>query len=226
MRREDERVFLPDVFAAAADGKLPPPDGQVEVHTDVPGKTAAVIAFPAHFYVLAPVDPEWIRAQLPPGDYSAPLGARFLVALADRIGAHIGANDAVLAARAGGRGSDLDLRPVTGRTHSRVRRALRYRDDVRVWQNRDGAGYLVLGRGLAGRWEVSFEVEPAARGHGLGRALAAAALGLLPAGTPVFAQVTPGNSVSLRATLAAGYRPICGEVLLPSRRAPSQSPAR
>ncbi len=44
---------------------------------------------------------------------------------------------------------------------------------------------------------------------------AAAALGLLPAGTPVFAQVAPGNSVSLRATLAAGYAPVGGEVLLP-----------
>jgi hypothetical protein len=72
----------------------------------------------------------------------------------------------------------------------------------------------VLGRGLAGRWEVSYEVEPGARGPGLGRALAAEALGLLPAGTPVFAQVAPGNSLSLRATLAAGYRPIGGEVLL------------
>ena len=37
--------------------------------------TAAVIAFPAHFYVLAPVDPEWVRAQLPAGDYSAPIDA-------------------------------------------------------------------------------------------------------------------------------------------------------
>jgi hypothetical protein len=68
---------------------------------------------------------------------------------------------------------------------------------------------------VAGRWEVSFEVAPAARGRGTGRALAAAALGLLPAGTPVFARVSPGNSVSLRATLAAGYLPIGGEVLLP-----------
>jgi GNAT superfamily N-acetyltransferase len=96
----------------------------------------------------------------------------------------------------------------------RVRRADHYRDDVRVWQTEDGAG-CTLGRGLAGRWEVAFEVEPRARGHGLGRVLAAAALGLLPAGTPVFAQVAPGNSVSLRATLAAGYAPVGGEVLLP-----------
>jgi hypothetical protein len=218
--REDERVSLHDVFAAAADGRLPPQDGQVEVHATAPGETAAVLAFPAHFYVLAPVPPEWVHAQLPPDDYSAPLGARFLVALADRIDARIGANDAVLAARAhghdGGHDGGLDLRQVTGDGHPRVRRAHRYRDDVRAWQTGDGAGWLVLGRGVAGRWEVAFEVEAAARGRGIGRALAAAALGLLPAGTPVFAQVSPGNSVSLRATLAAGYLPIGGEVLLPA----------
>jgi GNAT superfamily N-acetyltransferase len=211
-------MFLLNVFAAAADGRLPPQDGQVEVHSWLPGKAAAVVAFPAHFYVLAPVDPEWVLARLPPGDYSAPLGARFLVALADRIGAHIGASDAVLAARAHGGGACADLREITDGRHPRIRRAHRYRDDVRAWQTNDGMGHVVLGRGLAGRWEVSYEVEPSSRGRGLGRDLAAAALGLLPAGTPVFAQVSPGNSVSLRATLAAGYRPIGAEVLLSSRR--------
>lgn len=209
-------MFLLDVFAAAADGRLPAPDGQVEVDPGLPGQAAAVVAFPAHFYVLAPVDPNWVRARLTPGDYTAPLGARFLVALADQIGAQVGASDAVLAALAHGRDAGLELREITGDAHPRVRRARRYRDEVRAWQTSDGLGCLVLGRGLAGRWEVSYEVEPAARGHGLGRALAAAALGLLPAGTPVFAQVTPGNSLSMRATLAAGYRPIGGEVLLPA----------
>jgi GNAT superfamily N-acetyltransferase len=206
---------LLDVFTSAADGQLPQPDGQVEVHPGLPGKAAAVVAFPAHFYVLAPVDPQWVRTQLPLGDYSAPLGARFLVALADRIGAHIGANDAVLAARAHGHETGLDLRGIKSASHPRIGRAHRYRDEVQAWQTSDGAGCLVLGRGLAGRWEVSYEVDPAARGRGLGRALAAAALGMLPAGTPIFAQVSPGNSVSMRATLAAGYRPIGGEVLLP-----------
>lgn len=216
--REDERMRrLLDVFACAADGQLPPQDGQVEVHPGLPGKAAAVIAFPAHFYVLAPVDPQWVRAQLPPGDYSAPLGARFLVTLADRIGAHVGSSDAVLAARAHGHQTGLDLRGIEGGTHPRIGRAYRYREQVQAWETSDGAGCLVLGRGLAGRCEVAYEVDPDARGRGLGRALAAAALGLLPAGTPVFAQVAPGNSVSLRATLAAGYRPIGGEVLLPSR---------
>lgn len=204
------------VFSDAADGKFPPQDGEVEVYDNLPGKASAVIAFPAHFYVLAPVPAAWVHERLPPDDYSAPLGARFLVELADRIGAHIGASDAVLAARAHGRSgeNDRDLVRVDDADHPRVSRAHRYRDDVHVWQTDDAAGRVVLGRGIAGRWEVSYEVEPGARGRGLGRALAAAALGLLPAGTPVFAQVSPGNSVSLRATLAAGYSPIGGEVLL------------
>jgi hypothetical protein len=204
------------VLEEAARGKLPAQDGQVDVCGADPGKAAAaVVAFPAHFYVVAPVEPEWVHRLLPPGDFTAPLGARFLTALADRLGAGIGSVDALLAAFAHGGGSSLGLRPASDRTHQRVQRADRYRDDVRAWETADGMGRLILGRGLAGRWEVSYEVEPQARGHGLGRALATAALGLLPAETPVFAQVAPGNSVSLRATLAAGYVPIGGEVLLP-----------
>jgi hypothetical protein len=34
-------MFLLDVLAAAADGQLPPPDGQVEVYPGLPGKAAA-----------------------------------------------------------------------------------------------------------------------------------------------------------------------------------------
>jgi RimJ/RimL family protein N-acetyltransferase len=58
---------------------------------------------------------------------------------------------------------------------------------------------------------VSIEVDEDARGRGLGRELALAARAL--AREPVFAQVSPGNSASLRAFLAAGYRPIGSEVL-------------
>ncbi len=211
---QDKRVSLLDVFAAAAEGRYPPPDGTVQVRPAPAGKACGVVAFPARFYVLAPVDQGWVHAQLPPGDYTAPLGARFLVALANRVGAHIGSVDALLAARAHGGGSDLELRELAGDGHPRVRRAHRYRDEVRAWQTPDGAGCLIIGRGLAGRWELAYEVDPAAQGKGLGRALADAALGLLPAGTPLFAQVAPGNSHSMRATLAAGFRPVGAEVLL------------
>ena len=212
-------MSLASVLAEAARGNLPAPDDQVEVLGEDPGRAFAVLAFPAHFYVLAPVEPAWVRQFLRPGDYGAPLGATFLTALAGRLEAGIGTVDAVLAACAHGGGASLGLRPLGEAAHQRVERAYRYRDDVRAWQTGDGAGCLVLGRGLVGRWEVAFEVEPHARGRGLGRSLAAAALGLLPAGTPVFAQVAPGNSISLRATLAAGYTPVAAEVLLPQGEA-------
>lgn len=213
-------MSLADVLRAAAEGRPPEPDGSVDVLPQH-GRAAGVVAFSAHFVVSADVDHQWVRDQLPPGDYSAPLGARFLVALADRIGADIGSIDAVLSATDLGdsRAAELadGLEEIAAREHPRVVRALRYRDDVRVWRTPDGAGHVIVGRGLAGRWETAFEVEPAARGHGLGRRLAAAATALVPAGEPVWAQVAPGNAASLRVVLAAGYRPVCGEVLLPPR---------
>lgn len=51
--------------------------------------------------------------------------------------------------------------------------------------------------------------------HPLARALVASALHLLPAGTPVYAQVATGNVASLRALIAGGLRPVCAEVLFP-----------
>jgi RimJ/RimL family protein N-acetyltransferase len=94
-----------------------------------------------------------------------------------------------------------------------VARALRYRDGLQVWTAQGGAGVLVLGRGLAGRREVAFEVDPARRNRGLGRRLVAAARHLTPPGEPLFAQVAPGNAASLRVVEAAGFRPIGAEVL-------------
>jgi GNAT superfamily N-acetyltransferase len=209
-------MTLYDVLRAATEGSSPEPDGTVEVLPRL-GPAAGVVAFSAHFFVCADVDPDWVRARLPPGDYSAPHGARFLVSLADRIGADIGALDVVLArddsARPSAGGPELE--EITGRDHPRVVRALRYREDVRVWRTPAGSGHMLVGRGLAGRWETAFEVEQPARGLGLGRALAAAAAEFVPAGEPLFAQVSPGNAASLRAVLAAGYRPLCAEVLLP-----------
>jgi hypothetical protein len=50
--------------------------------------------------------------------------------------------------------------------HRRVARALRYRDDVTAWET--GGCVVLLGRGLAGRWEVAVEVDPEHRGRGMG----------------------------------------------------------
>ena len=211
-------MTLSDVLRAAAAGRPPEPDGTVEVLPQQ-GLAAAVVAFSAHFLVCADVDPDWVVGVLPPGDYSAPHGARFLTTLADRIGSDIGALDVVLAQPAEPAGDDgLALQEIEARDHPRVVRALRYREGVRVWRTPDHAGHVLIGRGLAGRWEMAFEVEPPARGNGLGRRLARVATALVPSGEVVWAQVSPGHPASLRAVLAAGYRPLCAEVLLPPRR--------
>ncbi|NGN62857.1 GNAT family N-acetyltransferase, partial [Streptomyces sp. A7024] len=52
------------------------------------------------------------------------------------------------------------------------------------------------------------------QGAGLGRRLAAAARRLVPDGAPLWAQIAPGNAASVRAFLAAGFRPVGAEALL------------
>jgi len=105
----------------------------------------------------------------------------------------------------------LPLTEVAVGEHPRVRRTLRYRDQVRVWAT--AGGLVILGRGLGGRWELAVEVEPTHRDRGLGRALATAARHLVP-GPALWAQVAPGNAASVRSLLAAGFTPVGAEALL------------
>lgn len=176
-----------------------------------------MLSFTAHHVVAADVDPAWVRERLDGAGLAAPMGPRFLAELADRLGREPDSIDLVLCAIGDGRPPALPLVAVEPDTsHPRAARADRYRRDVRAWATPRGDGLLLLGRGLAGRWEVAFEVAPAARGRGLGRALAAAAVGLVPAGEPVWVQVAPGNAASVRAVLAAGvFTPVGGEILFP-----------
>ena len=198
----------------AASGAPPPADGVVEVWAAPPGPVDAVLAFTAHHVVAAAVEPDLVAARLPDGDLSAPMGPAFLGWLGERLGRRPGSLDVVLAAGGLGGAPPLELAPGGDLDrHQRVARALRYRSDLQVWTTQGGAGVLVLGRGLAGRREVAFEVDPARRNRGLGRALVAAARHLTPPGEPLFAQVAPGNVASLRVVEAAGFRPIGAEVL-------------
>ncbi|MEU2348941.1 GNAT family N-acetyltransferase [Modestobacter sp. NPDC049651] len=176
---------------------------------------ALVVGGSAWHVVAADVDPAWVAAAVAHDPVTAPLSARFLAALADRVGAEPGVLDTVLVGPPPGR-PGLDLVEIPAGEHPRVVRALRHRTGVRVWTTRDGTALLTLGRGVAGRWEASVEVAPAARGRGLGTALAAAAPALVPGGAPVWAQVAPANVASLRAFLAAGWRPVGAEVLFGS----------
>lgn len=203
------------LLARAASGRPPPEDGRTQVLPQPRGPVAAVLAFAHHHVVAADIDPAWVRRQLPDGDLSAPVAPRFLGALAARLGRTPGSFDVVLASTGLGRPA-LDLRSTSADDHPRAVRARRYRTDVQAFETVDGAGLLVVGRGLAGRWEAAFEVAAHARGRGLGRALAASARNLVPAGEALFVQVAPGNVASLRAVLGAGgFVPIGGEVLFP-----------
>lgn len=201
---------LAQLLAEVAAGKPPPPDGRVTVLRPPDDRLYGVLAFTAHHVVVADVGPEWVRGRLRPGDLSAPLNPPFLGALAAHTGRRVASIDAVLVAQPAAGAPQVALEPASDLDHLRVARAQRYRTDVRVWTC-DG-GVVVLGRGLAGRWEVAVEVEKAARGQGLGRMLFAAARHLVA--DPVWAQVAPGNVASLRALLEAGYRPGGAEALL------------
>jgi GNAT superfamily N-acetyltransferase len=210
---------LTKLLDEVAAGRFPPADGGLEVLTRPPGErlAAAVLDFTAHTVVAAGVDARWVHGVLPSGSLSARLGPRFLSALADRIGAEPGALDLILLAPAAAQSAlaapagltRLDTSDRLG--HRRLARAHRYRDDVHAYAV-TGA-LLVLGRGLAGRWEVSVEVDEPYRSRGLARRLAAAAPALVPPGAPLWAQVSPGNVASVRTFLAAGYRPVGAEVL-------------
>ena len=227
IRGTDDGAPLPDVAGTdaavlrrlledAAAGRFPPADGDTQVLPSPAGPVHAVLAFTAHHVVVADVDPGEVAAHLDPDDIAAPMGAPFLSWLGARVGAVPGTLDVVLAARAGAGAPPFPdgVREIApDDAHARVARALLYRADVRAWEPSDGAGLLVVGRGLAGRWEAAFEVAPAARGRGLGRTLAAMAMLAVPRGERVFLQVAPGNAASLRAALGAGFRPIGAEVL-------------
>lgn len=208
---------LAHLLDEAAHGRFPPADGALRVLPPLPGQADALVAFTGAFVLAADIDAAEVAARVAPGDLSIPLSAAFVTWVAQRLGARAATHDVVLVALATD-DEHHDPEVALDRVvldHPRVARADRHRHGLRVYAPVGGGGVLVLGRGITNRWEIAFEVDRDARGRGLGRALARAALGLLPAGTPVWAQVAPGNAASLRAVVGAGYRPVGAEVLFP-----------
>ncbi|MFB7648470.1 GNAT family N-acetyltransferase [Streptomyces sp. NPDC056084] len=205
---------LGDILAAAADGRFPPVDGGTTLVPQPGPRDAGVLAFTAHSVIFLDEDPDWLRATLAATD-ADPLGAAmnpaFLAALMARTGRSMNCVDLLTCAPALPGEPPLALREIEDPAHPRVARALKFRDDVRVWAA-DG-GVLVLGRGVAGRWEAAIELDESARGQGLGAQLAIAARHLVPDGV-IWAQQSPGNARSVRTFQAAGFRPVGAEALL------------
>jgi GNAT superfamily N-acetyltransferase len=202
---------LATLLDAAARGSFPPADGAVEVLGPPPGRAMAIVGFAAHFAIAAAVDDGWVRDRLLPGDLHAPLSPAFLAALGERLGRRDDGLDVVLTAP--GLDGSAALREVDARAHPRVRRAHVHRDDVRVFESAGGRALVILGRGLAGRLEVAFEVDPDHRGGGLATAALLEARRVAGPRALLFAQTAPANVPSLRALLSAGFAPIGAEAL-------------
>ncbi|RVU20468.1 GNAT family N-acetyltransferase [Streptomyces antnestii] len=205
---------LRDILDGAARGVFPPPDGGTTVVPQADRRDAGVLALTAHSVVFTDEDPRWVYETLGALDcdpLAATMNPRFLAALMDRTGRRHDTTDLLTVAPALAGEPPVALKELTDPDHPRVTRARGRRDDVRVWAA-DG-GVVVLGRGVAGRWETAVEVDEEARHRGLGRLLAVAARHLVPGGEPVWAQQSPGNARSVRAFQAAGYRPVGAEAL-------------
>ncbi|MGW2088648.1 GNAT family N-acetyltransferase [Streptomyces sp. NPDC001880] len=204
---------LARILTAAAHGRFPPPDGSTTVVGQPGARDAGVLAFTAHSVVFTDEDPDWVRSVLAgtPGDeLAATMNPHFLTALTARSGRHMNTIDLLTVAKALPGEPEIGLREIEDPEHPRVARAMKYRDEVRVW-SADG-GVVILGRGVAGRWETAIEVAEEARGRRLGERLARAARHLVPDAV-VWAQQSPGNARSVRTFQAAGYRPVGSEAL-------------
>jgi hypothetical protein len=208
-------VSLANLLQLAAAGRYPPSDGVVEVvPSDLPHGLEAVVEFTGHAVVATSLSADLIAAQHVDG-FGGVVSPDFLRWLAGPTG-WVGSHDAVLVRRGAGGGAAIEPRPDLV-DHPRVAHAHRRRHHVEAYG--DDRGLFTLGRGLAGRWEMSVELFPdAAPGRGHGRRLIEQALQVVPASEFVFASVAPGNAASLRAFLACGFTPIGAEVILePSR---------
>jgi GNAT superfamily N-acetyltransferase len=203
-----------DLLHAAARGRFPPVEGGTVVVAAVAGAPAAVLSFTAYHVVAADVPPDEVLARIDPQDLKGPLAPGVLAWLAERTGLMAGSLDVVLAWVAGTAGG-VPVREVEPGDHPRVVRARRWRSDLRVFEG-DG-GMVLLGRGVAGRLELSVEVAPERRGRGLARALVAGALRAAAPSEPVFAQVAAANAASLRALQPAGFAAVGAEVLFGPR---------
>lgn len=203
---------LARLIAAAAAGRFPGPDGGW--HRVPPWRSGleAVISFTGHaVFAMAPDITDERLAALGADGFGGAHDPRLIAALAGS-GGWIDVLDMLMAGRGTGRPGvppRLADRPDLA-IHPRARFAAQIRSHLRVlgYPDPGRSAVAIISRGIAGLTELSFELEPGWRGRGGGAALAADALGAVPAGQPVVAAVAPGNAASVRALLSAGFVPL------------------
>jgi len=191
----------------AARGRFPDVDGEVTFLGPLDAGLEAVVSFTGHAVIASRFGADAFF-DLAPNGFGSALDPRLLLRMAGD--GEVGMIDVTLVSF----GSGVDaLRPACDLDdHPRVAHARSLRSSVSVFADSDGL--VTIGRGLAGRTEVSVELFGDRHGNGLGRRLIESAVGNVPEGQPVFAAVSPGNARSLRAFLAAGFVPIGSEVIV------------
>jgi hypothetical protein len=204
---------LGELIVAAASGRFPPVDGAWERVPPWRDGVEAIVAFTGHAVLAVGDDITDLHlARLRPDGYGGAHDPRLLVALS-APGDWIDSLDVLLvsppSAPTRRPGLQLVERPdLAG--HPRVRFALRTRSDLRVLghPDRQRSAVGVVGEGVAGLPEISFELEEARRGQAQAAPFIWALLACLPPGEVAVATVAPGNAASLRAALRAGLMPI------------------
>jgi hypothetical protein len=203
---------LAALITAAAGGRFPDPDGGWRrVPPWRPG-LEAIVAFTGHaVFALAPDIPDRQLVSLGANGFGGAHDPRLIAALAGP-GDWIDCLDMLMAGRGTGHAGvppRLVDRPDLA-AHPRARFAAGIRDRLRPmgYPDRQRSALAIVGRGIAGLTELSFELEPARRREGRGAELISDALTAVPVGQLAVAAVAPGNAASVRVLLSAGFVPL------------------
>jgi hypothetical protein len=203
---------LAGLIAAAAAGRFPVAGGGWQrVPPWRPG-LEAVIAFTGHaVFAVQPDVTGHLLTSLGADGFGGAHDPRLITALAGPDG-WIDSLDILMAARGTGRAGVAPLladRPDLA-SHPRAQFAAGLRDHPRTvgYPDPRRSALAVISTGIAGLTELSFELEPGRRGTGDGARLARDALSAVPSGQLAVAAVAPGNAASVRALLAAGFKPL------------------
>jgi len=203
---------LAGLIAAAAADRFPAADGGWRrVPPWHPG-LEAVISFTGHaVFAVQPDITGHLLASLGADGFGGAHDPRLITALPGP-GGWIDSLDILMAARGTGRPGATPA--LAGRPdlagHPRAEFAAGIRDHPRVvgYQDPRRSALAVISTGIAGLTELSFELEPGRRGTGGGARLARDVLSAVPSGQLAVAAVAPGNAASVRALLAAGFKPL------------------
>jgi GNAT superfamily N-acetyltransferase len=169
----------------------------------------AVIALTGHARLALPdgVDEEVLTTH-PPDGFGGVHDPRLIAGLAGPD-AWIDSLDLVLARHSDGGRSRLVARPDLA-DHPRVQHARQVRNVLHVLGSADASDRSVgiIAQGLGGLTELSFELDPACRGRGQGRAWVTELVAATDPAEVVISSVAPGNTASLQVLLRNGFRPV------------------